>query len=200
MKRHRIVFALCFVLAVVPANLRAQSHQHAETASPYAGFEARAIKSLSEDDIDELRRGAGWGLALPAELNGVPGPAHLLEHKEEIGLSADQVAKIETIYAEMKTDAIAAGERFIAAEEAIEKAFVGGQLDREQLRFLIDRSEEARADLRFIHLSRHLLTPPLLTDDQIERYKVLRGYVSDPCARVPEGHDAAMWRRHNRCD
>jgi hypothetical protein len=28
---------------------------------------------------------------------------------------------------------------------------------------------------------------------------VLRGYAEDPCLAVPEGHDAAMWRKHNGC-
>ncbi|MHA1553767.1 MAG: Spy/CpxP family protein refolding chaperone [Alphaproteobacteria bacterium] len=200
MMRHHSVPALCLLLAMVPTSLQALDHQHSGAASPYAGYETRAIKSLSETDIDELQRGAGWGLALAAELNGVPGPAHLLELKDEIGLSAEQVAKVEAIYTDMKTEAIAQGETFIAAEDAIETAFVGGQLDKERLRSLIDQSEVARANLRFIHLSRHLLTPPLLTDEQIERYKALRGYASDPCAGVPDGHDAAMWRRHNGCD
>ena len=74
-----IRFAL--VLCAVASPLVAQDHGH----SPYAGLEAREIKSLSEADIEELRRGGGWGLALPAELNGVPGPAHLLELRDEIG-------------------------------------------------------------------------------------------------------------------
>jgi len=199
MMRHTSISALCLMLVMLPANLQAQEHRHSEPASPYAGFESRAIKSLSDTDIDELRKGGGWGLALPAELNGMPGPAHLLELKHEIGLSADQVARIEAIYAKMKTKAIAAGDRFIAAERAIETAFVGGQLDEEHLRDLINQSEAARADLRLIHLSSHLLTPPLLTAEQIERYKLLRGYAPDPCTRVPEGHDAEMWRRHNGC-
>jgi hypothetical protein len=34
---------------------------------------------------------------------------------------------------------------------------------------------------------------------QIERYKVLRGYTADPCTKVPEGHDPAMYRRHMGC-
>ena len=28
---------------------------------------------------DELLAGGGWGFALPAELNGLPGPRHVLE-------------------------------------------------------------------------------------------------------------------------
>jgi len=189
-------FLLTLSLALVAAAAGAQEHAR----SPYAGLETRPVKSLSETDIDELRRGAGWGLALPAELNGVPGPAHLLELKDEIGLLDEQVAAIEAIYEEMKAEAIPAGERFIATEEAIEAAFVSGDIDAGRLRALIEESAAARAALRFVHLSRHLQTPPLLTADQIARYQVLRGYAADPCASVPEGHDPEMWRRHNRCD
>ncbi len=37
--------------------------------SKYIGQENRAIKSLSSEDIAELERGGGWGLAKAAELN-----------------------------------------------------------------------------------------------------------------------------------
>jgi len=172
-----------------------------ETPSPYAGMESREIKSLSAQDIEDLRAGRGWGLALAAELNGMPGPAHLLELKEQIGLSSEQVTAIEAIFAAMKTEAQAAGERLIAAEAAIEAAFRAGDLTPEALRDLIDTADAARARLRFIHLSRHLETPPLLTAEQIARYNELRGYgVTDPCAATPEGHDPTMWRRHNNCE
>lgn len=188
---------LGFALTVAPAIALAQDHSG--HASPYAGFETRAIKSLSETDLEELRRGGGWGLALAAELNGVPGPAHLLELSDEISLSADQVAAIQAIFDEMQSEAVAAGARLIEAEEAIEAAFRTGALDDERLRALIAEAEAARAELRFIHLSRHLSTPPLLSADQIARYNTLRGYGSDPCANVPEGHNPEMWRRHNNC-
>ncbi len=170
-------------------------------AGPYAGEETREIKALSESDLDELRRGGGWGLALAAELNGVPGPAHLLELKDRIGLSAAQVEAIEAIFARMQADARAAGARLIAAEAAIEAAFRAGDLGPEELRALIDRAAAARADLRHVHLLRHLETPPLLSADQIARYNALRGYgVGGPCDMVPEGHDPAMWRKHNNCE
>jgi hypothetical protein len=94
----------------------AQHHGH----SPYAGMERREIKSLSDADIADLRRGAGWGLALSAELNGMPGPAHVLELKDRLGLSPAQIASIEAIFLAMQTEARAAGESFIAAEAAIE--------------------------------------------------------------------------------
>ena len=88
---------LALMIAVLPLCAFGQDHGHGENITPYAGFEAREIKSLSEQDLEELRRGGGWGLALPAELNGRPGPAHLLELEEELNLSASQIKAISAI-------------------------------------------------------------------------------------------------------
>lgn len=189
-----------YLVAVLAVMLPAAVVAEEPAASAYAGLETREIKSLSQDDIEELRRGDGWGLALPAELNGVPGPAHLLELRDEIGLTDGQVAEIEAIHRAMRPEAQDAGNRFIAAEAAIEAAFRAGDLDQATLESLVATAEAARADLRLIHLSRHLATPPLLTDAQIAAYGRLRGYRADACAAVPAGHDPALWRRHNGCD
>lgn len=204
------------VLSAVSLTVGAQTHGHNHgqtqtpsgadtksqtTTSPYVGLQNREIKSLSETDLVELRAGAGWGLALAAELNGVPGPAHLLELREQIELTPEQVAAIADIHAQMKVQAIQAGERLIAAEAALEAGFREGNLSNERLRALIAQSASARAELRYVHLLRHLETPPLLSAQQIARYNTLRGYDSntDPCAFVPEGHNPKMWRRHNNC-
>ncbi|MBO9424167.1 hypothetical protein J7444_05515 [Labrenzia sp. R4_1] len=188
------------VLLAMPVSAFAQDHGHNHGGTPYAGFEAREIKSLSDQDIAELRRGGGWGLALPAELNGLPGPAHLLELQEELALSSGQVAAITELFEEMRVEAIAAGERFISAEAAVSAAFEDAEVSQEELARLLDTAAEARAALRLVHLSRHLSTPALLSDEQVRRYSILRGYSDDPCAKVPEGHDPIMWRRHNGCD
>lgn len=198
MARLRTNF-IAAMIALLPVAAVGQDHGHSDSNAPYAGFETREIKSLSEQDIEELRRGEGWGLALPAELNGLPGPAHLLELREELALSAEQVQAISAIYDDMRVAAIAAGERFIVAEAAISDAFSGSELSEKELLELLEEAADARAALRFIHLSRHLSTPKLLTVAQIKRYSVLRGYSDDPCENVPDGHDADMWRRHNGC-
>src|SRR5262249_20157560 len=44
----------------------------------YAGRQTRAIKALSEEDIAPLLNGEGMGMAKAAELNGYPGPKHVL--------------------------------------------------------------------------------------------------------------------------
>ena len=174
-----IVLATFFFVA--PALSLAQhahqgGHQH---ASFYAGQESRAIKSLSEEDIAALRRGEGWGLALPAELNGVPGPAHLLELKDEIPLTGEQVTEIELAYEEMRAAAIAAGERYIEGERKLEQAFRDRSVTEVSLRAMLREIGERRAELRYVHLSTHLRTPAILTEEQIRRYDELRGYDAD---------------------
>ncbi len=77
--------------------------------SKYAGEESRKIKSLSDSDIDDLLNGRGWGLAKAAELNGVPGPKHLLEMSSEIDLSPEQISAINAVWADMNTKAKALG-------------------------------------------------------------------------------------------
>ena len=62
--------------------------QVAFAQSPYAGMQARSIKALSEQQIADLKAGRGMGLALAAELNGYPGPAHVLEVADQLGLSS----------------------------------------------------------------------------------------------------------------
>lgn len=169
--------------------------------SAYAGQETRTIKSLSAEDIAELRRGGGWGLAKAAELNGMPGPAHLLEMKDEIALDEAQVAAIEAIYGGMKAAAIAEGEKLIALEAALDRQFRNGTITDGALRSSLDEIAATQNALRYIHLSTHLKTPAILSHDQIAQYNALRGYAdADPCANVPDGHDPAMWLKHNGCE
>ena len=85
---------------------------------PYAGQEARDIASLSAADIDDLLAGRGWGFALPAELNGYPGPTHVLELADQLGLDAAQRGRIEAIRVAMQAEAQRLGADFVAAEAA----------------------------------------------------------------------------------
>lgn len=57
---------LALLAVILPVAAPGQDNGHGAGTAPYAGFETRAIKSLSEQDIAELQRGGGWGLALPA--------------------------------------------------------------------------------------------------------------------------------------
>lgn len=181
----------------IPLSISAQHNHGVQT--PYAGMQNRAIKSLSDNDIKELRRGGGWGLALAAELNGMPGPAHMLELKEQIALNQGQVTKTQALLDDMRKAAIPTGERLIAAELALENAFAKGAVEEASLRRLLAEAESARTELRFIHLSQHYKTVQFLKPEQIKRYNILRGYAEDPCKNIPAGHNPEMYKRHMGC-
>ncbi|HYV03741.1 MAG TPA: hypothetical protein VFB82_04100, partial [Blastocatellia bacterium] len=66
----------------------------ANAQTPYAGMQTRTIKSLSEQQVADLGAGRGMGLALAAELNGYPGPSHVLELADKLDLSVDQRASV----------------------------------------------------------------------------------------------------------
>jgi len=167
--------------------------------SKYVGQEHRKIKSLSPDDIDELKKGGGWGLAKAAELNGVPGPAHILEMADKIHLTDKQKKEIQKIYNDMKAEAVELGEQLIRLEMELNDNFAKRTINQELLEKSIQEIENVRANLRVVHLSTHLQTPNILTNEQIILYNNLRGYSKDPCQNIPEGHNAEMWKQHNGC-
>jgi len=192
------LFNFFLFLVLMPAfSFAVSDHAH---RSKYSGQEKRVIKSLSEADIEELKRGGGWGLAKAAELNGMPGPKHLLEMKDEIGLDADQVKKVEHLFQQMKGQAVPLGNRMIELEDTLNKHFVNRTITDKILKDLLERIAEVRQELRYVHLSAHLKTPAILTPDQIRLYNRLRGYFSDdPCKNIPKGHDSEMWKKHHNC-
>src|ERR1700730_19030016 len=117
MKLHRQVFTVVIVMLGLLSPAIAQ-HQ------PYAGMQARPIKALSDQQIADLRSGRGMGLALASELNGYPGPSHLLELADKIGLSDAQRNSARSMFEVKKAETIPIGERLIAQEAALDKLFV----------------------------------------------------------------------------
>src|SRR6478735_7020166 len=91
--------------------------------TPYAGLEARPVKALSEQQIADLKAGRGMGLALPAELNGYPGPSHLLELADPIGLTGAQRQMVRGLFDDMKAETIPIGEQLIAQETELDALF-----------------------------------------------------------------------------
>ena len=102
MKPLITMVALALMLVAQPASSQSQS--------PYVGFQDRPIKSLSDQQIGDLRAGRGMGLALAAELNGYPGPAHVLELASSLQLMEQQRTKVEVLFAAMKAEAIPLGQ------------------------------------------------------------------------------------------
>jgi len=138
--------------------------------------EGQTLKSLSEADIADLQNGAGWGFARVAELNGIPGPTHLLELTAELGLSPEQIAAVQAIYEQMKADAIVLGTQFIGQEFELQRRFLTDIPNENELETLLNALGASRSQLRFIHLAAHLKTIEILTDGQVASYNQLRGY------------------------
>jgi Spy/CpxP family protein refolding chaperone len=158
------------LLALAAGPSFAQSHQ------PYAGLEWRSIKALSEQQVADLRAGRGMGLALAAELNGYPGPMHVLELADALDLSDQQRAKMQELFAAMKAEAIPLGERLIGQEAELDKAFGDKTITAAGLAASTEAIGATHAALRQAHLKYHLFTVEVLTPTQIQRYAELRGY------------------------
>jgi Spy/CpxP family protein refolding chaperone len=154
--------------------------------SPYVGFETREVKTLSTERQEGLKQGRGMGYALAAEMNGLPGPLHVLELAEQLGLDADQKQRTTMIYNRMRREAIAAGEALIAAEAHLDRMFASRNAtpDRVEAQTSVAAAQEAR--LRAIHLNAHLAMVAVLSPEQIESYNRLRGYAGG--AEPPGGH------------
>jgi Spy/CpxP family protein refolding chaperone len=168
--RARILMA---ALAAIPGAISA----HADTpASPYAGQQTRAIKALSPEDIEELRTGSGMGLARAAELNGYPGPLHVLALAKELRLTPDQVRQITDIRERMSAAAKPLGGEIINREQELDRLFAQGQITPEHLSAATAAIGALQGRLRSVHLAAHLETRDVLTPEQLAGYRQLRGY------------------------
>lgn len=136
------------------------------------------LRGLSAEEVRGLRDGEGMGFARSAELNGYPGPTHVLEAAREgkIHLDADQQRAIEGIRAAMKTEAQVLGRQILALEAALEAGFRERRLSEAELAHRIEEIGSRRAALRLAHLRAHFLTAALLRPEQIEHYNQFRGY------------------------
>jgi hypothetical protein len=173
MKMKRVAAFAAIALAMASYALAAEPQ-------PYAGFEARAIKALSDQQIADLKAGRGMGLALAAELNGYPGPTHVLELAEPLALSEAQRAKMQELLAAMRAETIPLGEKLIAQESDLERLFAGKTITPGTLAASTQAIGATQAALRAAHLKYHLAAVEVLAPTQIQRYAELRGYSSGP--------------------
>ena len=135
------------------------------------------VSSLAQipSDRDGLLSAEGMGQAKYAEMNGYPGPKHVLDLADKLQLSDVQKKSVQAIYNEMSTRAKEIGKQIVRIEEEMSDAFARNFAVEKSVR---DDSEEIgrlRGKLRSVHLIAHLKTKPLLTAKQVEIYNTLRG-------------------------
>jgi len=149
----RLAIATVTVLAL--GSLAAAQHQQGHT--PYAGLQNRAVKALSEQQVSDLRAGRGMSLALAAELNGYPGPLHVLELADQLELSAALRERVRLLYDEMKAEAVPVGETLVAYESELDRAFAERTISPDSLAALTAQIGGTQGRLRAIHLKYHLI-------------------------------------------
>jgi hypothetical protein len=150
--RHSLLFILIGIVILIILGLNfsthslyAQNSMHSghvinNTISKYTGQENRLIKSLSPEDIESLQTGTGdafGGMAKLAELNGYPGPRHVLDLANELELSNKQKANITTIYDNMKKKAAVLGQEIISIEKIANEEFINKTITDYQMKQLI---------------------------------------------------------------
>lgn len=178
----------CLAATLLSCAAIAQGVPAPPSAAPYAGQQVRGIKALSDDDIAGLLAGQGMGLAKAAELNGYPGPAHTLELKEPLGLTADQVLASEALMARHKARARELGEAVVRAERELDTLFASRQATPTNVREATERVALLQATLRAEHLKTHLDQTALMSHAQVLRYAQLRGYAgAAPAASKEHG-------------
>ena len=152
----------------------------ASSQTPYAGMQARSIKALSEQQVADLGAGRGMGLALAAELNGYPGPSHVLELADKLELSADQRANVKAMFDAMKAEALPLGSKLIEQETDLDRQFASRTITPESLKELTAAVAVTQGQLRETHLKYHLSMVAVLSPHQMHRYSELRGYGDRP--------------------
>jgi hypothetical protein len=168
-----LVSATAVTLALISGPIAsAQEHVH---ANPYTAMENRSVNALSDQQIVDLRAGRGMGLALAAELNGYPGPLHVMQHATALNLTADQQRRTRALFEAMKAEAIPLGQKLIAEETRLDRAFAERTITAQSLNDATAAVGVAQGALRATHLRYHLAQIEILTGDQLRRYAELRG-------------------------
>ncbi len=160
----------------ISAALLLASAAAANAQTPYAGMQSRPIKALSEQQVADLGAGRGMGLALVAELNGYPGPLHVLELADKLKLSSDQRAQMQGLFDSMKAEAVPLGAKLIEQETDLDRQFAARTVTPASLKASTAAVAATQGTLRETHLKYHLSTVGVLSPGQMQRYAELRGY------------------------
>ncbi|MFL5264982.1 MAG: hypothetical protein ACJ8AH_00070 [Stellaceae bacterium] len=166
--------AVITVLAGCALAGQALAADMSETA--YAGQQGRAIKALSDEEIAALRKGEGMGMAKAAELNGYPGPLHVLALMRDLRLTETQINQVTAIRDRMSATAFPLGAELIERERLLDGLFAQGRITPERLTAETAAIGEIQGRLRAAHLGAHLETRAILSPEQVPRYNKLRGY------------------------
>lgn len=163
---------------VAPLILALSLTAYAAADNPYAGQQVRDIKALSPEETHGYLAGKGMGLAKAAELNGYPGPAHVLSIATELELSPKQTEETKRLFDAMDSKAKELGQQLVASERELDFLFTSHKISDELLASHLAHIGQIQSSIRQAHLEAHLAQLNLLTPEQVKKYNELRGYAN----------------------
>ncbi len=171
MLRSALLALLLMAVFPAPAQEAADEAASTRTDPPVTGLLPRQERML--------RSGHGMGLARAAELNGYPGPRHVLEQAEALALTDEQRTATQALVERVRDDAVSIGERILDAEAELNAMFVGDESgdapSPEEVEAKLAEIAELNAELRAVHLLAHLEQAALLTEAQKAAYSPMYG-------------------------
>ncbi len=176
-----------FTLVLLAAATLPAFAQHAGHAG-YGGQEAREVKALSAEELQGFLAGAGLGDARAAELNRFPGPMHVLELADQLGLTPEQRARTEALMQSHKAEARAIGAKLVEAERSLDTLFAKGRVEPVALAQAVQAAAVLRGEFRLSHLETHRKMTAMLSPAQVESYVRLRGYAATGGHGKHRGH------------
>jgi Spy/CpxP family protein refolding chaperone len=94
---------------------------------------------------------------------GRPSPAHFLQLAGQLGLSADQKARMQSLFDSMKAEAVSLGEKLLEQEATLDYLFASPSITADSLKTITAKIGVTQAALRDTHLKYHLQTAQVLT-------------------------------------
>lgn len=125
-------------------------------------------------DKDVLLNAEGAGQAKYAEMNGYPGPKHVLDLGAKLGITEDQRRAVQALYEDMAKRAKELGKQIVRIEEELNAAFADGLISEKAVRDDCEEIGRLRGKLRAVHLTAHLKCKSVLTEKQNALYRQLR--------------------------
>jgi hypothetical protein len=140
------------------------------------------IRGLTEQEISALLQGLGMGRARAAELNGYPGPRHVLDLVQagQLSLGPEKVRTAQHLFDRMAREAQRLGDLILREERSLEAEFRADRISETNLHSRALRIAALEGELRAVHLRAHIEMRAALSGPEIQRYNVLRGYVTAP--------------------
>jgi Spy/CpxP family protein refolding chaperone len=171
MRRQTVAAGIAIVLGAFAAVAGAQHAGHAPDAG---GGPHRRVHAAQEEFDRVVAQGLGAGLAFAADQNGYPGPLHVLELKDRLGLTREQETRLEALRNVMFSASRPKSVQLLEAEARLRRLFAEGNADEARVRAAVGDVERTRAELRLVHLLTHLPTRAMLTEEQRRLYHEAR--------------------------